>query len=215
MSTSSRAARAALGVGANSENETRFIASEKFIHWSTALLFVILLGTGAILYIPALTPLVGDRAILVEVHIYAGFLVLLPLSLAFLYTPAASPLRSRLRELSRWGGVERQWTRHLPRLDGPVTGRFNAGQKLNGAFSLAALVAMLATGLVMGLYIPLPIYARQGATFVHDLGFYLMGLVFVGHLLMVAKHRGSLSSMAFRIRKGTHTAALEQDETQV
>ncbi len=175
----------------------RFIMSERLIHWSVAVCFVTLLLTGSLLYFPALAPVVGDRALIVEVHIYAGFLVLLPLLLAMVYSPSHSELRLRLLELGTWGESDRDWLKRPMKVDGPTTGRFNAGQKLNGAFFLSSLIAMCLTGLVMGLYIPSPLSARQGATFLHDIGFYLMTIVFLGHVIMVIRHRGSFSEMAF------------------
>ncbi|NNN13309.1 MAG: formate dehydrogenase [Acidimicrobiaceae bacterium] len=175
----------------------RFILSERLIHWSTAVCFVTLLLTGSLLYFPALAPVVGDRGLIVEVHIYAGFLVLLPLVLAMIYSPSYSELRLRLLELGTWSEADRDWLKRRMKVDGPSNGRFNAGQKLNGAFFLSSLIAMCLTGLVMGLYIPLPLSARQGATFLHDIGFYLMTIVFLGHIFMVIRHRGSFSEMTF------------------
>ncbi len=175
----------------------RFILSERLIHWSVAVCFVTLLLTGSLLYFPALAPVVGDRALIVEVHIYAGFLVLLPLLLAMIYSPSYSDLRLRLMELGSWSGSDRDWLKRPIKVDRPINGRFNAGQKLNGAFFLSSLIAMCLTGLVMGLYIPVPLSARQGATFLHDIGFYLMTIVFLGHIFMVIRHRGSFSEMTF------------------
>ena len=180
-----------------SANEPRFIITERLIHWSSALCFIVLLFTGSLLYFPSLAPLIGNRALIVEIHIYAGFLVLLPLLLAMIYSPSHSELRRRLSELASWSAFDRAWLKHPTKAAWYHGGRFNTGQKLNGAFFLSSLIAMLVSGLVMGLYIPLPLSDRQGATFLHDFGFYIMTIVFLGHLLMVIRHRGSFSQMTF------------------
>ena len=49
-----------------SPNEPRFIITERLIHWSSALCFIVLLFTGSLLYFPSLAPLIGNRALIVE-----------------------------------------------------------------------------------------------------------------------------------------------------
>ena len=61
-------------------------------------------------------------------------------------------------------------------------GKFNAGQKLNAAFTLGAILVMLGTGLVMRYGNSWPVRWRTGATFVHDWLSLLVLIVVCGHM---------------------------------
>jgi formate dehydrogenase subunit gamma len=175
----------------------RFDRVERLCHWLTALLFLTLIFTGASLYIPALVGFVGRRVLIVRIHVDCGLALPLPLLVSLAGTWGKG-LRADIRRLNRWTGHDRQWfsnARHrLPTTDIP-TGKFNAGQKLNAAFVLGALLVTLMTGAIMHWYNLFSDSWRTGATFIHDLFFYLVVVVVAGHIFMALTHPEALRSI--------------------
>ncbi len=175
----------------------RFDGLERAVHWVTALLFVILIATGACLYVPQLVGLVGRRALLVRIHVDAGLALPVPLVASFA-GPWGKALRADVRRLNRWGNGDRLWLRAVSRLERPrepASGKFNAGQKLFAAFTLGAMAVMLMTGCIMRWFSLWPLSWRTGATFVHDLVAYLLVVAIVGHIAMALAHPSLLRSM--------------------
>ena len=74
-------------------------------------------------------------------------------------------------------------------------GKFNAGQKLNAAFTVGTIVVMLATGLIMRFPNEWPLSWRTGATFVHDWLYLAAAIVVAGHILYAINDSDSLRSM--------------------
>jgi formate dehydrogenase subunit gamma len=181
----------------NSPSVVRFDGVQRIAHWGTALLFLVLIATGAALYVPALVGLVGRRLLLVRVHFYAGLALPAPL-LVSAAGPWGRALRADLRRLNRWSAGDRRWLRmalHSKPVEPVPSGTFNAGQKLNAAFVAGVIVVMLMTGCVMWWSRLWPLSWRTGATFVHDVVAYLLVAVVVGHVLMALAHPGALVSM--------------------
>ena len=77
------------------------------------------------------------------------------------------------------------------------TGKFNAGQKLNAAFTVGGGLVMLASGLLLRWYRPFPLSWRAGATFVHNWLALLFVVVITGHVLMALADRDALKAMLF------------------
>lgn len=172
-----------------------FPSAFRTMHHATALSLIVLLVTGAILYIGPLGVAVGDRSLIVSIHIYVGIFSVLPVLSALVHSRGVSPTKNALVSLSRWTDADRRWIERLPKLDGPRSSRFNAGQKLNANTNFAGLLLMLLTGLIMASYLPVSIATRQGATFIHDLIAFLLAFVFLGHLTMALTHPVSLRAM--------------------
>lgn len=180
----------------------RFGAVERAVHWVNALLFAVLILTGAALYIEPLGAVVGRRALVEDVHVYCGLALPVPLLLA-LCGSWGSALRKDIGRLNRWSQADREWLRIVMRggperwrLPGDVRiGKFNPGQKLNAAFVAGAGLVMLATGIVMRWYHPYPLGWRTGATFVHDWLSLGLGLVILGHIGMAVRDPDALKSM--------------------
>jgi formate dehydrogenase subunit gamma len=148
----------------------RFDAVQRAVHWVNALLFAVLIATGAALYVPALSGVVARRPLMARIHVDAGLLLPVPLVLA-LIGPWGAALRRDFRRFNRWTGEDRRWLRlalHRELTSGVRNGKFNAGQKLNAAFTGGAIVVMLATGVVMRWGNPWPLSWRTGSTFVHQ-----------------------------------------------
>ncbi len=58
----------------------RFTLTERLLHWVHASAFFVLLGSGLVMYIPALATIVGRRPLIKDVHFYTGISWLLALA---------------------------------------------------------------------------------------------------------------------------------------
>jgi formate dehydrogenase subunit gamma len=180
----------------------RFDRVERAVHWTTATLFLVLVATGAILYLEPLQAAVGRRALVEDIHVYAGLALPLPLVMA-LSGSWGRALRDDVRRFNRWSNDDGEWLRSLfrpgperrSRLRKVRVGKFNAGQKLNAAFVAGAGLVMLGTGLIMRWYHPWPLSWRTGATFVHDWLALAIGVVIIGHVGMALRDPDALRSM--------------------
>jgi formate dehydrogenase subunit gamma len=129
-------------------------ATEKTLHWVVAAVVLALVVTGAIMYVPALSQVLGQRFWVRSVHLgAAAATALAPGVIAALRWP---DVRSVERELSFWGRADIEWfTRPWNVFRGGDTatagkrGRFNGGQKLFAALIVGALSALLLTGIPM------------------------------------------------------------------
>ncbi len=159
----------------------RFARAERWLHWSNATLFLVLLATGMTLYVPALTRLVGRRVLVKDIHVYSGLLLPVPLLAAYAGTWRDS-VRRDVRRFARWSVDDRRWLTSLGRRGRVRMGKFNAGQKLNAIFVAGCIPIMLATGGIMRWFDPFPLAWRTGATFVHDWLALALLAVIVGHI---------------------------------
>jgi formate dehydrogenase subunit gamma len=188
----------------------RFDRVERAVHWINAALVLILVVTGAALYLEPLGALVGRRALVEDIHVYTGLALPVPVVVA-LCGSWGRALRADLRRFNRWTQDDRDWLRALPqprterrlRLRELRVGKFNSGQKLNAAFITGATLVLLGTGLIMRWYHPWPLDWRTGATFVHDWLALAVGLVVLGHIGMALRDRDALKAMV----KGTISRA--------
>lgn len=151
------------------------------MHRTLGLLLGILILTGALLFFPALGSIVGNRQLIGTVHEWTGWLVPIPLLAAL----GSRAFRRDAGRLNRFRPTDWEWLRSRDRRSGRIrVGKFNAGQKLNAAFSLGAISVLFATGMVMfwsGLF---PDSIRTGATFVHDWLALAFAVVVIGHMYM-------------------------------
>ena len=173
---------------------TRFDLVERFVHWSTAALMVVLIVTGAILYLPALALSVGHRALVENVHVLTGLGLVCPLLIG-----VAGPWRSRLvsdlRRLDRWTPADFEWFRGASRRGGAPRGKFNGGQKLEASFLGGAMGATLVTGVVMRYGPSSWISFATGATLVHDTLFFAITIALAAHVAFALSRPEQLSSM--------------------
>ncbi len=180
----------------------RFDGVERAVHWITAILFLVLLVTGAVMYFEPLALFVGRRALVEHVHLYCGLALPVPV-VAALAGRWGRGLRADLARFNRWSGDDRAWLRAAlsaweqreQRRRDIVVGKFNAGQKLNAAFVAGVIVVMLGTGAIMKWYTPWPLSWRTGATFVHDWLALATFVVVVGHVLFALRDPDALRSM--------------------
>jgi formate dehydrogenase subunit gamma len=180
-------------VSARVQHFPRFDRVERTVHWCNATLFLVLLGTGASLYIPSLSTIVAHRHAIKTVHVYAGLLLPLPLLIGLLL-PAGRQFRRDVSRINRWTADDRRWWSRRNRATAQL-GKFNPGQKLNAIFVGAAIVLILMTGSIMRWFEPFPDSWRTGATFVHDWVFITLAVVIVGHIMFALSDFDSLRSM--------------------
>jgi formate dehydrogenase subunit gamma len=160
----------------------RFTPGERWIHGSFGTLMGVCILTAAMLYWAPLSTLVGRRDVVERVHFTSGLLLPLPLLVGAL---ASRAFRADVRRLNRFLPGDWRWLRAHDRRNGSYpSGKFNAGQKLNSAFVLGAVLVLLATGLMLHWFSVFPDQIRTGATFVHDSFAAAVVVVTAGHLWM-------------------------------
>lgn len=162
----------------------RFSRAERYTHRSIAIIMLILIGTAAALYIPDISALIGNRELVKTAHSIAGFALPLPLLLA-LFSLA---FRRDAHELNRFHPRDWAWLRRKKyspdrQMIYPTReyGKFNAGQKLNSAFTVGSIMVMFGTGMVMFFSSLFTDDIRTGATFVHDWLALAVVIVVAGH----------------------------------
>jgi len=167
----------------------RFTPFERLIHWSTAITFVILAVSGAVMSFGKflLLPLIGGSLFgwltyaLKTLHNVVGPLFAISAVIMFIsYLPSNLPSREDIRWLTRVGGM----------LGGehPPSGRFNAGEKIvfwGGLVVLASFV--IASGFVLDKIVPgldLTRPQMQVAHIVHAIASMFIIAMFIGHAYM-------------------------------
>lgn len=170
----------------------RFDRVERWVHWSVGVLVIVCIATAAILYNGSLAVIVGNRHVVELIHVWAGFLLPVPLIAGVV----SGSYRRDLRRLNRFVSDDWKWLRSKGRRFASAgVGKFNAGQKLNAALSAGSILVFLLTGVVMFFPDWSPLTWRTGATFVHDwfaLGF---GLLVVGHIFYALKDSQAMRGM--------------------
>jgi formate dehydrogenase subunit gamma len=170
----------------------RFDRAERVLHWVNATLMLTMLATGSALYIPQLSEIVRRRTLVLAIHVYAGVALPFPLLLTYLLRKS---FRADVRRLNRWTADDKKWVRHWGRDPFVKSGKFNAGQKLNAAFTVGTIIVMLATGLIMRFPNLWPLSWRTGATFVHDWVYLAAVIVVTGHILYAFNDPDSMRGM--------------------
>jgi formate dehydrogenase subunit gamma len=184
----------------------RFNFTERGLHWTHAISFLLLLLTGCFLYFPALSELAGRLYIahltILDVHVALGaFYIGGPLLWWLLGDRRA--LRRDLHELDVWDDDDVEFLKSpLAVVEGyaPPQGRFNAGQKVNTILLGAAAIGFGVTGVIMwqsNTHI-FPAWAVQGSVNLHDILAILTAALVVGHIYLAALHpttRPGLSGM--------------------
>jgi formate dehydrogenase subunit gamma len=160
----------------------RFTRGQRWIHATFGALMGVCIVTAAMLYWGPLSTLVGRRELVETVHYTSGLLLPLPLIIGAL---ASRAFRDDVRRLNRFLPGDGRWLRSSNRRGGAFpSGKFNAGQKLNSAFVMGAVLVLLATGLMLHYFTLFPDDISTGATFVHDAFAAAVVIVSAGHLWM-------------------------------
>lgn len=170
----------------------RFTGGERWVHWSLTALMGTCIVTAAFLYVGPLAILAGRRRLIELIHVYAGFGLPLPLLLGWL----SRAFRHDVRRLNRFSPPDWAWLRSRERRQGRiVVGKFNAGQKLNAAFTTGSVLVMLGTGAMLLWPNQWPLSLRIGATFVHDWLALAILVVVAGHIWYALRDPEALRGM--------------------
>ncbi len=168
----------------------RFTGTERALHWTHAATFMVLLGTGAALLIPAVGNLVGHHLTVLQIHLATAiFYVGGPLPWVLLGDRAS--LRRDLRAVDQWDDDDIDWlktsaTRVFTGEPPPAQGRFNAGQKLNTIATVAAILGFAITGLIMWQTARFPTWLVQNAVWLHDILAWVSAVLWAGHVYLAA-----------------------------
>jgi formate dehydrogenase subunit gamma len=170
----------------------RFGRAARWVHASVGALVLGCIATAAVLYNSSLAVLVGHRHLVVLVHLWCGFALPVPVLAGLV----SAGYRADLGRLDRFTGHDWRWLRSRARRDGSIpVGKFNAGQKLNGAFSAGAIAVLLLTGTLMYATGLAPLAWRTGATIVHDWSALALGLLVVGHVSFALRDPVAMRSL--------------------
>jgi formate dehydrogenase subunit gamma len=176
----------------NARELVRFSLAVRVVHAATAAIMLVCIATAAILYNGSLAVLFGDRYLVEQIHVWSGFGLPVPLIVGL----ASRTYRLDLHRLNRFSSLDWKWLRSRQRRDGEIpVGKFNAGQKLNGALSTGAIGVLLASGTVMYFTNVFRLSWRSGGTFVHDWFALALGLLVVGHTFYAVRDGDALRSM--------------------
>ena len=179
------------------ERIERFTRAERYVHWVTTILMLVLIATGAILYNDQLAIYTGHRQFIAVIHVYCGFALPVPMALGVF----SKAYRADARRLNRHTAQDRAWLRHRGWKQGRVeeyglkVGKFNAGQKLNAAFLCGAILVMAGTGTLMWFQSLASVSTRTGATFVHDWLAIAIGFDIIGHVRFAIADRHARAGM--------------------
>jgi formate dehydrogenase gamma subunit len=173
----------------------RFDLGERVLHWINATLFAVMMATAIALYAGPVSAVVGRREVVKTIHVWTGLSLPVPILLTFALRRWGRGFRADVRRLNRWTEGDRRWLRTFGRDPYLENGKFNAGQKLNAAFTGGAILVMLGTGSIMRWPQSFPLSWRTGATFVHDWVFVGLFFSISGHVWFALNDQGSLRSM--------------------
>ena len=136
----------------------RFGRASRAVHWLMAAPFLLLLLTGLTNFYPSLKAMeVTGGRLFAWIHVLLGFATLAAMVLLVLPLLLRRSVRDDLREMVRVGFNDYLWFQHQAlslagaRSRPPRVRKFNAGQKLNSLLSLAATVALMGTGVIIGI----------------------------------------------------------------
>ncbi len=172
----------------------RFDRVQRAAHWANAVLFGVLIATALPLYFASVERLVGRHVLVVQVHLWAGVALPVPL-LVSLAGPWGAGMRRDLRRINHWGSAEVHRLRSLGRRRDPQADKFNPGQKLNAIFVGGSIAVMLGTGAILEWFGLFPVGWRTGATFVHEVLAFAIVVAVVGHVAMAVTHPETLRAM--------------------
>ena len=161
----------------------RFSRTERAVHWVHASAFLVLLGSGLVLYLPSLATEIGRRPLVKDVHLFTALAWAIAL-LAVVALGDRRGLRATTRELDVFDADDRRWLlgRHVRQ------GRFNAGQKLNAAFTAAFAVLLAVSGVLLWLGERDTRFRLDSTIVLHDVVAYLSVALLVGHLYLAVIH---------------------------
>jgi formate dehydrogenase subunit gamma len=161
----------------------RFSRTERAVHWAHATAFLMLLGSGLVLYLPSLAAEVGRRPLVKDVHLFTALAWAIALATVIVLGDRRG-LRATARELDVFDADDRRWL--LGRR--ARQGRFNAGQKLNAALTAAFAVLLAVSGVLLWLGERDTRFRFDSTIVLHDVVAYLSVALVAGHLYLAVIH---------------------------
>jgi formate dehydrogenase subunit gamma len=158
---------------------SRFSRTERLVHWVHAAAFFVLLGSGLVLYLPALSTAVGRRPEVKAVHVWTAVSWVAALALVVALGDRRG-LRRTARELDLFDDDDLGWLRRQRR----PQGRFNAGQKLNAALTAAFALLFAVSGALLWLGERDTRFRLAGTVRLHDALTLVSVVVVAGHLYL-------------------------------
>jgi formate dehydrogenase subunit gamma len=161
----------------------RFGRTERLLHWVHATAFLVMLATGLVLLLPALSEIVARRQLVKNVHLWTAvaWVVLVVLVVALGDRRA---LRDDWREIETLDRDDRRWL--LGRR--PPQGKFNAGQKVNALLTAAFAVLFLVSGVLLWLGERDHRFILDGTGTLHVTLTWVSLVLLVGHLYLALVH---------------------------
>lgn len=174
----------------------RFARVTRIFHWVNAAAVIVLIATGAVIWIAPLSKVIGRRELIRDLHVWTGIAITVFL-LVILTLPWGKSVRDDLRRVERFDRDDRRWLMRATGASGesPPQGKFNAGQKLNAIWSAAAMILFIVTGISMRWYYAFPEWWIQGCNTVHDLAFIVITVTVILHIVIALFHPVELRSM--------------------
>ena len=165
------------------EHIARFGRTERALHWIHATCFLVLLATGLIGYVPALSTIVANRDVVKEVHLLTAIAWAAAIAV-IVVAGDRRRLAEDWREIETIDRDDRRWLRgrRAPQ------GRFNAGQKLNALLSVAFALLFAVTGVLLWLGQRDHTFLLEGNGTVHVGLTYASVLLLCGHLYLAIVH---------------------------
>ncbi|MDX6515590.1 MAG: formate dehydrogenase subunit gamma [Gaiellaceae bacterium] len=161
----------------------RFTRTERALHWVHASAFFLLLGSGLVLYVPALSEAVARRQTVKAVHIYTA-IAWLVLIVAVVVLGDRRALRQTAHELDVFDRDDRLWLRGRRR----PQGRFNAGQKLNAALTASFALLFAVSGSLLWLGERDTRFRWASTVMLHDGLMFISIFLVLGHLYLALIH---------------------------
>jgi formate dehydrogenase subunit gamma len=171
----------------------RYSRAMRYLHWTHAVAFCVLLLTGLILFVPALGFLAQDNWTRVIHRIAAVVFVAAPL----IYIPLNWKRAGRgIKEAFQWGGDDLKWLLAAARYyffcdeeAMPPQGHMNTGQKMWWLIVLGCGAAFVITGSIMWFAKSVaPAELLQWMVVLHDLAFIITLMMFLVHIYMSVVH---------------------------
>lgn len=162
----------------------RFTRTERLLHWTHAAGFLVMLGSGLVLYLPDLAAAIGRRGTVKDVHLWtaaawAGAIAVI------LLAGDRRRLAASWREAQTLDRHDRRWLRRAGRAP---QGRLNAGQKLNTIATVAFALLFAASGVVLWLGERDHRFMLDGAGPLHTVLTWASVALLTGHLYLALIH---------------------------
>jgi formate dehydrogenase subunit gamma len=173
----------------------RFTFTERLLHWVHATAFFVLLASGLVLYLPALSTAVGRRPLIKDIHFWTGVSwggALVAIGVLGMVFDDRRALRETLRELDVFDRDDRRFLRGDLRAP---QGRFNAGQKVNAIVTAAFAVLFFTSGMLLWLGERNTDIRLGGTVYLHDVLMYASVVIVAVHLYLALIRRNTRHSL--------------------